>query len=268
MGRNSVADDVSGVYAGGVDEVVAELRQQFIEDVQDNLRDLDVTLEEARNGRTAPEELVRKVHLTTLPLQGQAGNFDVPLLGTIAHRLADYMANAKSMSPRAYDDIRVFVDTLVDIIEGTIPMDSNAAKLVRKLPAKIGFDAADIETRAVEAMLVMLHGAATHFVEREMNECGYRTNTVTSTFDAFPLIVRTQPDLVIISAVMPELDGLDLAAALVAMPTTRNIPTALITSLDPDNEHLKMLPDKVPVIFKGPSFGDDLAEALSALFII
>ena len=232
------------------------------------MRGVDVTLEEANNGRWAPEKLIRKIHMTTLPVQGQADSLGVPLLGIIAHRLADYMANAKSMSLRAYEDIRIFVDTLVDILEGNIPMDSNAALLVRKLPAKIGFDVGDVESRNVEAMLVMLHGTATHSVEREMNECGYRTNTVTTTFEAFPLIVRTLPDLVIISAMMDELDGLNLAAALVAMPATRNIPIAVITSLDPENEHLKMLPDKVPVIFKGPSFGDDLAEALSALFII
>ncbi|MDP6174586.1 MAG: hypothetical protein QGF09_10495, partial [Rhodospirillales bacterium] len=208
-----MADDSGGMYTGGVEEVAAELRQQFLEDFLENMRGVDVTLEEANNGRWAPEKLIRKIHMTTLPVQGQADSLGVPLLGIIAHRLADYMANAKSMSLRAYEDIRIFVDTLVDILEGNIPMDSNAALLVRKLPAKIGFDVGDVESRNVEAMLVMLHGTATHSVEREMNECGYRTNTVTTTFEAFPLIVRTLPDLVIISAMMDELDGLNLAAA-------------------------------------------------------
>ena len=67
---------------------------------------------------------------------------------------------------------------------------------------------------------------------------------------------------------MPELSGIDLAVALSAMPATRNIPCALITSLDPEDEYLKFLPGRVPVIHKGPSFGDDLADALSALFLI
>ncbi|MCH8835401.1 MAG: hypothetical protein IH925_05600, partial [Proteobacteria bacterium] len=98
--------------------------------------------------------------------------------------------------------------------------------------------------------------------------CGYRITTVTSTFEALPLIVRTKPDMVIISAVMPNLSGIDLAIALAAMPATRNVPMALITSLDADDEYLKLLPDSVPVIHKSPAFGDDLAEALSRLFMI
>ena len=101
-----------------------------------------------------------------------------------------------------------------------------------------------------------------------MQQCGYRITNVTTTFEALPLIIRTKPDMVIISAIMPELSGIDLAVALASMPATRNIPTALITSLDPDDDYLKLLPQAVPVIKKGPSFGDDLAEALSHLFII
>ena len=60
----------------------------------------------------------------------------------------------------------------------------------------------------------MHHGAATHFVEREMQECGYRISTCTSTLDALPLIIRTKPDLVIISAMMPELSALIWRPAL------------------------------------------------------
>ena len=52
------------------------------------------------------------------------------------------------------------------------------------------------------------------------------------------------------------------------MPATRNIPMALITGLDADEESLKHLPDSVPVIHKSPTFGDDLARALSRLFMI
>lgn len=86
--------------------------------------------------------------------------------------------------------------------------------------------------------------------------------------DAMPLIIRTKPDLVIISAMMPELSGIDLASGLAAMPATRNIPTALITSLPHDDPYLQLLSDRVPIIHKSASFGDDLAEALSNLFLI
>ena len=74
--------------------------------------------------------------------------------------------------------------------------------------------------------------------------------------------------MVVISAVMPELSGIDLTVALSAMPETRNIPVALITSLEPGDEQLGFVPDRVPVIRKGADFGDDLAQALSYHFLL
>ena len=130
------------------------------------------------------------------------------------------------------------------------------------------FDANAIEVREVEVLLVMLHGAQTHFVEREMQACGYRTSIVTSPFAAFQQIVQTKPDIVIISAVLTGLSGIDLAIALSAMPETRNTPLALITALDPADEALRFVPDRVPIIHKSDQFGDDLAKALSYHFLL
>lgn len=167
-----------------------------------------------------------------------------------------------------FDDLEAFIETLLDIVEGRISVDAEASTLVRTLPPKAGFRISDIEVRDVEVLLVMPYGAAAHFVERELQQCGYRTHTVGNTFDALSVIVRTKPDLVIVGAVMPDLSGIDLVIGLHAMPQTRNIPTALITSLPPEDDYLKLLPPDVPVIHKGEQFGDDLAEALDRLFLI
>lgn len=260
--------DHSGVYASGVEEIVEDLRIEFFDEVAENLRSLALALEDARHDRKAPEDVMDMARRLALKLRGQSANFGARLLGTLAHRMEDYMANMRAVPPRFFDDLQVFIDAMTDVVEGRTSLDADPSKIVRTLPAKGSFDIGDIEIRDVEVMLVMLHGTQTRYVEREMQECGYRVVNVTSTFEALPMIVRTKPDLVIISAVMPELDGIDLSIALASMPSTRNIPIALITSLDPEDDHLRMLPGVVPVIHKGPSFGDDLAEALSRLFII
>ena len=190
------------------------------------------------------------------------------LIGTIAHRMENYLSSIKELPPRAVDDMQIFIDYLTDTLEGRISLDSDVSTIVRKLPAQVSFSEDDIEVRNIEVMLVMLHGTASHFVERELKQCGYRVHVVTTVFEAFPLIVRTKPDFIIISAVMPELYGIDLAVGLSAMPSTRNIPLALITSLDADDEQLQFLPKSTPIIQKGASFGDDLFKALDDLFLI
>jgi CheY-like chemotaxis protein len=91
---------------------------------------------------------------------------------------------------------------------------------------------------------------------------------MTNVFEALPTIVRTKPDLVVISGVMQELNGIDLAIGLSAMPATRNVPIALITALGDDDSYLSLLPENVPIIRKGASFADDLFEALDNMFLI
>ena len=263
-----MTDDFSGVYAHGVEEIASELRREFLDEAREMVAALDLLLEDVRHGRRDIAELAPAVQRTALTLRVQGGNVGLRLIGTIAHRLEDYLANVKELPPRAIDDLQVFVDLLEDLLEERVSLHADPSEIVRKLPAKVGFSESDIEVRNVEVMLVMLHGAALHYVQRELQQIGYRVSTVSTVFEAFPQIIQTKPDLVIISAIMPELDGLDLAIGLHAMPATRNIPLALITSLDDGDEHLAQLSKGVPIIHKGPSFGDDLFKALDSLFLI
>lgn len=256
------------VYANGVEEIVSEMRATFLEEAADQLRALEMLLTDVRHERRTLEDLVREVRRIALSFRSQAGTLDVRSVMALSHRMEDYFGETRHLPPRVLDDVQRFIEIALDLVESGQAKDMDPAMLVRKLPAKIGFDIGDIQVRNVEILLVMLHGTATHFVERELQQCGYRTILATSTVEAVPLILRTKPDMVIISAVMPELSGIDLAIGLASMPGTRNIPTALITSLPEDDEYLKLVPKKVPVIRKGPSFGDDLAQALDQLFLI
>src|SRR3546814_13927980 len=101
--------------------------------------------------------------------------------------------------------------------------------------------------------------SAARVVERELAACGYRVSTVLDPFEALELILDTRPDLVLTAMVMPRLTGVDLACALSAMPATRDIPIAVLTSLEPNHPDLSALPMGAGLIRRGPRFGDDLA---------
>jgi PleD family two-component response regulator len=104
-------------------------------------------------------------------------------------------------------------------------------------------------------------------VERELVACGYRTSNVQSPFQAIEMAVRTQPDMVIVSGVLNELNGVDLANAFAAMPTTRDLKVAILTSYEYGHASLDNLPARVPIIRKGPQFGEDIADAFARLHI-
>jgi CheY-like chemotaxis protein len=245
-----------------------ELLLENLDEALDQTRSLDGILDEIIAGRKFGGDLVFAISGLTSLLSRIAANKGYQALGIVGHRLDDYFRSIKDLPPGVIDDLRKFSDVLVDLLDdpGSIPND--ASEIVRKLPAKGGFDGTDIEVRSIEVMLVMLPGTGTRFVERELQQCGYRVSRVEDVFDALPTIVRTKPDLVVISGVMQELNGIDLAIGLSAMPATRNVPIALITALGDDDSYLSLLPENVPVIRKGASFADDLFQALDDMFLI
>jgi CheY-like chemotaxis protein/HPt (histidine-containing phosphotransfer) domain-containing protein len=264
-----MSDSETGHTAKGYRDLSDEMRQEFLDEAVELLQGLDVLLDSSRNGRSSGADVVAEFRRVALRLKGQAANFGLRPLATVAIRLDDYLLQApKDLPPRVWDDLQKFQDVLLALAEGRVATDTATAVLVRQLPVRLGFDVRDVEIRDIEVMLVMPPGAQTRFVEREMQQCGYRVSVVPDTIDAFSLAVQTKPDLIVVSAMMPHLDGIDLAIGLVSMPATRNIPIAVITSLDQGDDRLALLPAKVPVLHKGPSFGDDLFKALDNLFLI
>ena len=246
--------------------VFDEIRDEFFDDAIERLRALEFVLDNGSHGRITRSELIGSFRRLALYLRGQAAGFGLNALFAIAHKLDEYLADApETLPPRIWADLETYIDELSKQVgsRGTeIHSDFS------RLPPKLASTLDDIEIRRIEVMLVTPHGAQSHFVERELRQCGYRTSVVPDTVLALSMVVQTKPDLIIISAVMPGLDGIDFAIGLSAMPSTRNIAVAVITSLDRDADVLTLLPKKVPVIFKGPNFADDLFKALDSLFMI
>jgi len=257
--RNKRAFD--GVIPGASAEMIEYMRRDFLDATGERLVQYDRAISAATD--------IEGLRYFAFEVKGQARNFGMTLIGLIAARFEDYLNALDGLAEWSVPAVRAFVDALQTAIDGGYAEDGDASLIVRALPARprvLGVD--DNETVDVEVMLVMLHSSQATFVEREMQACGYRTLIVTSPFEAFEQVVRTRPDMVIVSAVLSGLSGIDLATALATMPETRNTPVAVLTSLDDNDENLNLLPKSVPVIRKGEAFGDDLAKAMSHHFLL
>jgi PleD family two-component response regulator len=186
----------------------------------------------------------------------------------IAHRLEDYISDSGRIGRDQIDDLQKFIDKMQDVLRKK-PDDKSvdAKEVVRSLPVKASFDPRAVSNTNVEIMLVMPKGAGARFVEKELRGCGYRVNNVPAPFMAFEMALITRPDMIIASAVLADLDGIDLACAFRAMPKTQQIPFAIITSLSLDDGSLNALPKDLPIIRKGANFGEDLARTLDFLGI-
>lgn len=247
----------------------AALQQEFIDMATDRLAALDDVLESLRSKSVDGATALREIRQTSHNLKGMGGSFGFPAITTIAHRLENYLADLAGLDSKNLLDTQVYIDAMAHIVStGRNPMDNELQTTVRGLPPKPGFDVDDVVVSDIEVMLVVPGGAAAHYVTQQLQACGYRVVNVKSPFEAIEQAVRTGPDLLLVSAVMDGLSGMDLAAAITAMASTRDLKVALLTSLDLDDPHLNDLPDGVPMIRKGPEFGDDLADALETLGIL
>jgi PleD family two-component response regulator len=256
--------------SGNVEAMEHQVEAEFLEEVRDTLSGLDVLIGNLRSRSAKADEALPRLRHDMVSVATCGRSLDQPLIVIVAHRLSEYLADLKDLSATQIDDIQTFLDQIRKVLDGEVsPAADASAKMVRALPAKkaFDFDVATVTQTNVEILLVIPDKAMNRIVERELAACGYRVSNVRSPFQALETAVRTKPDMVIASAVLEDLSGIDLACAFSSMAPTRNLPFAILTSYSWGHPSLEGLPPRAPIIRKGPQFGEDLAEALSRLHI-
>jgi len=247
-----------------------QLESEFIEEVRDILNGLDVLIGNVRSRTASPVDGLAQIRREMTNVEMRGATLDQPMVNIVAHRMGEYMSELKTLDDKNLDDLLTFIDKIRNILDGKVETSASAsAQVVRALPARVvgNFNPADVKISNVEVLLVIPDRPTARIVERELAACGYRSCTVRSPFQAIEMAVRTRPDLVVVSAVLDDLTGIDLANAFATMPTTKDLPVAVLTSFSWGHPSLENLPSRVPIIRKGPNFGDDLAEAFSRLRI-
>jgi len=249
-----------------MEEMMARLRLEFQETADDRLGEMEELLNAARKGAADDPDNMDSFRRLAHSLKGMGGTFGYPLISVISHRLEDFLEDAEILEAALIDDTQIFLDRMRDVMDGVFePDDPKTSEIVRALPAKrSAFDISSAKVLDIEVMTVMPKGMTTKIVENELKACGYRVNNVENPFEALQLTVRTKPDMIVTSGILPGLSGVDLACALKAMPATCDIPVLLFTSYDAEHASLVALPDTVSLVRKGNMFSEDLAEALLA----
>lgn len=251
-----------------IEEMDRQVEAEFIEEVRDIVAGLEVLIGNLRSSNDKPGNALARIQRDMLNIAVRGSTVDQPIVTIVAHRFGEYVADLTDVTPAQLDDMLTFIDQIRQAIDGK-SLSSASASIVRALPTRVvnNFNPADVKITNVEVLLVISDRATARIVERELQACGYRTSSIRSPFLALEMAVRTKPDLVVISGMLEELSGVDLATAFTSMPATRETKVAVLTSHGWGHPSLQDLPARVPIIRKGANFGDDLAEALARLHI-
>ncbi len=244
------------------EEVEAQYETEALDEARDVVNSLELRMQQIRGGTLSSEEAATLLAQDASNLRLKAKAINLPGLTPLSHRLDEYLSQAKQITPKHLDDLQRFSDRISSILDGDALPPEEIAEVIRKLPHKSTFDVADVSVTDTEVTLIMPQLTAAKVVERELAACGYRVSTVLDPIEAFQIVLETRPDLIITTAVMPRLSGIDFACALASMPVTKQIPVAVLTSLEPNHPDLKALPMSVGIIRRGAQFGTDLADTL------
>jgi CheY-like chemotaxis protein/HPt (histidine-containing phosphotransfer) domain-containing protein len=249
------------------EHIIDQFRDEFLTDARERLGSIEAAL--GGNGRGGGDvgagagSLVR-VRREVHNLKGMGGSFGFPVISLIAHRLEDYIAELPVLDARQVADATIFIDRMQDIVDaGRDPDDAEARTLVRGLPAHPGFQPGSAEIRNVEVLLVSPSRAVSQIALRTLRSLGFRVTTASSAWEALELAVRARPDLIITSAVMNGVSGIDLSRAFSAMAVTEELPIAVLTSFEKNHPELQRLPSDVAIIRLDKTFEEDLAEVIS-----
>jgi HPt (histidine-containing phosphotransfer) domain-containing protein len=197
-------------------------------------------------------------------LKGTGSTFGFSAITLIAHRLENYLESQTSLPQPILSGVQRHVDMLQTIVDaGANPSDAAIERWLGELPAPPSFNPADVELRHVEALLLTSSRMLGRVVARELAACGIRSVMSQSPTEAFALVLRKPPQLVIASATMAELSGIDFLRALGAMTVTARLPVAVLASSSPGELKARGLPDHVAIIHAGEDMADDLAAAIT-----
>jgi CheY-like chemotaxis protein/HPt (histidine-containing phosphotransfer) domain-containing protein len=248
----------------GLDKYQEDMTQEFIAIAGDKLTEIEHLIDRLEAGGES-DEILRTIKRLTHTLKGNGGSFGFPNISLIAHRAEDYIIHAESNAVPA--NLRRFYDRMDDVLTRRLPADGDAERAIAGLPRAVSLDLSEIVRQEVDVVLVMENATQARLVRREFEACGYSVVLISNTLEALDYIHRIKPDLIVASTVMPGLSGVELLITLKALPATRDIPCALLTSLGANGHDLEGLPASVPVIHKGKNFSDEFAEALARLKI-
>ena len=121
--------------APAADATFQALREEFLEDAAEDLKNLLSYLNEGIAGSRPVDEVLHAARRVAVMLVGGANGFELPLVGVAAQRFDDYTASLAPDEAQGLNGLVSYTETLLDLLDAPDENEETAAHLVRRLPA-------------------------------------------------------------------------------------------------------------------------------------
>ena len=238
--------------------ILADMRQEFIEDTSDKLEEIEQSVDMLRSRGGSVENNVMEIKRLMHTIKGGGGSFGFPTVTKIAHAFEDYLETTGDIKNIQPEDVLLFCDAIASILEaGREPDDDHANMMLRSLPTGRGQAGRHMLDKGV-AMLIMPRGVQRKIIAQELAQFGYKVHILDDPIRAIDMAITLKPDFVISTMGLERVTGLEFAWILRMISTTQNVKCAVVTSDDLTDDLIEQVPPKATLIKKGPSFAAEL----------
>ena len=251
------------VGVNDIDELLARLRQEFIETAHDQIEDIEASLDVLESGQGDAEEGLISIQRHIHNIKGQGATFGFPITGRVAHMLEDYIENASGFGANNIADIRAYLSLMMDLISsGESIVKDNPQRLLNALPTGHAVTFSTQKDHGVNVLLVMPPGLQRKMMVKELLSCGFRVMRAYNSIEALSVAVDIRPNVVFINYDLAPFDGRELCKMFAAADRLHDIHIVLLTSYEKGDKRLRDLPDTVSVVEKRTDFLENISELL------
>lgn len=256
------------------EKMLARIHLEFLDETNDRLSSIEKSLDQIEKhlpesgnlGSDEINEILGNVHT----IKGLGGSFGFMSISTISHKLEDYFQNISSVTEQTITDCYKHVDCIRKIIkENREPTEEEFDKILHNLPGakeKATLPSEQAQ-RSKVALVVMPRDIQQRLITKELHSCGFETSTTASSIEAIQLASVTKPDMIILSALIDHIEGLELCNVFRSLKKTKEIPIILTTSFSQIDEMKNAVPQKTAIARKGQEFAEDFSECAIQLGI-
>lgn len=247
------------------EKIYRELRSEFISESQDNLEDMEGSLNDffdrVISGPDALTTILQKAHT----IKGLASPFGFSLLTTVTHQFEDFMMGSTAIHTADVATIQLFIDTMKEcLLHAAEPDREMQNKILERLP-KTRQSAPPNDDKPLQILIITSSRTVYMKIAAELKMIGFHIDHASNSLLGIELTTTSQPDIVIVSDILDRMSGIDLVCAFVAMPITEKIPVIYMTSFERDHSELNKLPAHVPTISLGSNIEEEILGALTGI---
>ncbi|HVK54728.1 MAG TPA: EAL domain-containing protein [Burkholderiales bacterium] len=197
-------------------DAVGQAILPFVEDMPEYLQKMEQAISYGDL-----QQLRRVVHA----VKGAAGNLGATSLASVAKEIEEKAATAETAG----------------IEELLVRLRAEYALVKPPLLAELKADSArPMETQSEETLVLIVDDdrSTRSALRYSLQRNGFQVDEAEDGAKALALLERISPDIILMDAVMPVMDGFAACAQLQEMPTSKNIPVLMITALE-DNQSIE-----------------------------